>query len=178
MTTQEMVDMCVRFIMENHQLLTTEHTEMLDKLWHYNYDTAYVPALPLSPRAEALEALEVSDVSAVEGLTDIFPQTNLTPSPAPPAIKTVRPPYKHATWPSPIPRLIVNDLGMTTNRRCTHMEALTMLTNSLGLNSIDEFLALSRTDIAKRLYPSGPQNYYPHSYKWRGMRKFLYDGRF
>ena len=163
--------------MENHQLLTTEHTEMLDKLWHYNYDTTYVPALPLSPRAkpeapEALEALEPLEVS------DIFPNNDLTPSPAPPAIKTVRPPYNHATWSSPIPRLIVNDLGMTTNKRCTQMEALTLLTNSLGLNSIDEFLALSRTDVAKKLYPSGPQNYYPHSYKWRGVRKFLYDGRF
>ena len=37
MSNAEMLDMCVRFIMENHELVTDEHLEMLDKLWNYKY---------------------------------------------------------------------------------------------------------------------------------------------
>jgi len=39
MSNLEMLDMCVRFLIENHALVTDEHLEMLDSLWHYKYET-------------------------------------------------------------------------------------------------------------------------------------------
>lgn len=39
MSNAEMLDMCVRFLIENHALVTDEHLEMLDSLWHYKYET-------------------------------------------------------------------------------------------------------------------------------------------
>ena len=39
MSNVEMLDVCVRFLIENHALVTDEHLEMLDRLWHYKYET-------------------------------------------------------------------------------------------------------------------------------------------
>ena len=52
MSNAEMLDTCVRFILENHHLVTDEHIEMLDKLWHYKYETATTAEMTRQQAAE------------------------------------------------------------------------------------------------------------------------------
>jgi hypothetical protein len=55
MSNSEMADMCVKFLLENHQLITDEQLEMLDCLWNYKYEAAAAAAeqpLPPSPPPE------------------------------------------------------------------------------------------------------------------------------
>jgi hypothetical protein len=61
MSNAEMLDMCVRFIMENHELVTDEHLEMLDKLWNYKYGLAAAAAA-----AEAAAEAAVARQQATE----------------------------------------------------------------------------------------------------------------
>jgi hypothetical protein len=57
-----MIDMCVKFLLENHRLISDEQLEMLDILWNYKYETAAVAAaaaeqpLPPSPPPEPEDA--------------------------------------------------------------------------------------------------------------------------
>jgi hypothetical protein len=57
MSNAEMLEMCVQFILENHQLITDEQLEMLDRLWNLKYEAAAAVApveqpLPPSPPPE------------------------------------------------------------------------------------------------------------------------------
>jgi len=62
------------------------------------------------------------------------------------------PPYNAAYWPSPVARLIAYELGLTTNKRCKHVDALQLLANRFSL-SVDELLMTSRTNILVKFYP-------------------------
>ena len=52
MSNTEMVDMCVKFLLENHRLITDMQLDMLDKLWHYKYEAAAVAAVAAAAAAE------------------------------------------------------------------------------------------------------------------------------
>jgi hypothetical protein len=59
MSNAQMLEMCVQFIVENHQLMTDEQFEMLDRLWNLKYEAAAAAAaaaveqpLPPSPPPE------------------------------------------------------------------------------------------------------------------------------
>ena len=79
------------------------------------------------------------------------------------------PEYNHHTWPSPIPRLLVIYLNMTTNKRIKHIDALKLLANRLGC-SVEEFRTKSRQEVSKHLF--GAQ-YDPNDHYHRGVRYIL-----
>jgi hypothetical protein len=80
MSNAEMLDTCIRFIMENHNLVTDEHLEMLEKLWNYKYGLAAAAAA-----AEAAADAAVARQQATE--------KPLPPSPPPePECQNCRPP--------------------------------------------------------------------------------------
>ena len=56
------------------------------------------------------------------------------------------------TWPSPLPRLVVLELGLSTNKRIKHVEAISMLAKKLRCSFLD-FLGMERREVAKKLFP-------------------------
>jgi hypothetical protein len=72
----------VQFIIENHNFLTDEHMEMLDKLWHLKYS-----------QSEEHDCHICSESPA---------EAQAQPQP-----KKPRPAYNHSQWPSPIPKVFV-----------------------------------------------------------------------
>jgi hypothetical protein len=79
--------------------------------------------------------------------------------------------YTNGSWPSPLPRLMVLELGLTTNKRIKHIQALRLLANRLGC-SIFELLHKEREEVARILFPL--QHYRTHDYRGYGVRKILY----
>ena len=71
----------VQFIIENHNLLTDEHMEMLDKLWHLKYEA-------LSQEHDCHICSESQAQLQAE-------------------VKKPRPAYNHPRWPSPVPKVFV-----------------------------------------------------------------------
>jgi len=72
--------------------------------------------------------------------------------------------YNHRTWPSPIPRLLVIHLNLTTNKRIKHADALALLASCYNC-SVEEFLTKSREEVAKQLIGG--------NYMHCGIRKVL-----
>ena len=68
------------------------------------------------------------------------------------------------TWPSPLPRLVVLELGLSTNKRIKHVEAISLLAKKLRCSFLD-FLEMERKEVAKKLYPV---------YRNTGICKILY----
>jgi hypothetical protein len=102
----------VQFIIENHHLLTDEHMEMLDKLWHLKYQTqseehdCYICSDIPTDIEPVLEAqLQVPEVPQNQ-LVQVQAQLQAQPQ-AQPQEKKPRPAYNHPRWPSPIPKLFV-----------------------------------------------------------------------
>lgn len=84
----------------------------------------------------------------------------------------VRSLYTDCTWPSPLPRLMVLELGLTTNKRIKHIQALHKLAQRMGC-TIMEFTYKDREEVAKALFPVSPY-YWSRDYRARGVRKILY----
>ena len=80
-----------------------------------------------------------------------------------------RPCYNHFRWPSPLPRLVALEAGLTTNKRCKHTDAIALLARRLHCTP-EAFYEMSRGEVSERLF--GKPNYYaPASYM--GVRKLL-----
>ena len=78
--------------------------------------------------------------------------------------------YTGGNWPSPLPRLMVLELGMTTNKRIPHIQAIHMLAKSTGL-TFYEFLSKGRREVGETLFPLF---YWSYGYKTYGVRRLLY----
>ena len=82
----------------------------------------------------------------------------------------VRDLYTHGTWPSPLPRLIALKLGLTTDKRIKHVEAICLVARSMGC-TFSEFMSKSRREVGEILFPV---YYWSHDYRAFGLRKILY----
>jgi hypothetical protein len=60
--------------------------------------------------------------------------------------------YTNWAWPSPLPRLMVLELGMTTNKRIKHVQAIRLLAQRLGCSFLD-FVSKEREEVAAILFP-------------------------
>jgi hypothetical protein len=80
--------------------------------------------------------------------------------------------YTNWAWPSPLPRLMVLELGMTTNKRIKHVQAIRLLAQRLGCSFLD-FISKEREEVAAILFPRSPYDW-SQDYKLRGVRKLLY----
>jgi len=86
------INSSVQFIIENHHLLTDEHMEMLDKLWHLKYSLTQENDAQVGTQPEA------------EPQAQAEPQPQAEPQAV---VKKPRPDYNHPRWPSPIPKVFV-----------------------------------------------------------------------
>jgi len=80
--------------------------------------------------------------------------------------------YTCFDWPSPLPRLMALELGLSTNKRLKHIQAIHLLSRRLGC-TIFEFLTKEREEVAAILFPRSPYDW-SQDYKLRGVRKLLY----
>lgn len=111
---------------------------------------AILPESPETPRTQA----------APEALCAILPESPETPrTQAAPEVKPERPPYNNYHWPSPLARMIAKELGIA-GKRCTHAQALSLLTTHWRLPDTATLLATSRQDIAEKYYPRDPYKPY------------------
>lgn len=79
-----------------------------------------------------------------------------------------RPSYNHYRWPSPLPRLVALEAGLTTNKRCKHTDAIALLARRLHCTP-EAFCEMSRGEVNERLF--GKPSYSP---AWlTGVRKLL-----
>jgi hypothetical protein len=78
-----------------------------------------------------------------------------------------RPWYNHMRWPSPLPKLVALEAGLTTNKRCKHVDAVALIAKRLHCTP-EAFFEMSRGEVSERLF--GKQ------YPWQsltGVRKLL-----
>ena len=79
-----------------------------------------------------------------------------------------RPAYNHFRWPSPLPRLVALEAGLTTNKRCKHTDAIALLARRMHCTP-EAFCEMSRGEVSERLF--GKPNWSP---AWStGVRKLL-----
>ena len=64
---------------------------------------------------------------------------------------TRRPCYNNFTWPSPLPRLVALEAGLTTNKRCKHDDAIALIAKRMKC-SPDDFYEMSRKEVLTRLF--------------------------
>jgi hypothetical protein len=62
-----------------------------------------------------------------------------------------RPCYNNLTWPSPLPRLVALEAGLTTNKRCKHNDAIALIAKRMKC-SPDDFYEMSRKEVLARLF--------------------------
>ena len=72
-------------------------------------------------------------------------------SPLPVEEPSRRPCYNNFTWPSPLPRLVALEAGLTTNKRCKHDDAIALIAKRLKC-SPDDFYEMSRGEVLTRLF--------------------------
>jgi hypothetical protein len=84
----------VQFIIENHNFLTDEHMEMLDKLWHLKYSQSEDHDCEICSEVQAQPQAEVQ----AQAQAQLQPELEQ---------KKPRPAYNHSQWPSPIPKVFV-----------------------------------------------------------------------
>lgn len=80
-----------------------------------------------------------------------------------------RPAYNHFRWPSPLPRLVALEAGLTTNKRCKHTDAIALLAARLHCTP-DAFCEMSRGEVSERLF--GKPTYWCPAWS-TGVRKLL-----
>jgi len=78
-----------------------------------------------------------------------------------------RPCYNHYRWPSPLPRLVALEAGLTTNKRCKYTDAIGLLARRLNCTP-EDFFEMSRSEVSERLF--GKPHYWQRS---TGVRKLL-----
>jgi hypothetical protein len=64
---------------------------------------------------------------------------------------SARPCYNNLTWPSPLPRLVALEAGLTTNKRCKHDDAIALIAKRMKC-SPDDFYEMSRGEVLTRLF--------------------------
>jgi hypothetical protein len=79
-----------------------------------------------------------------------------------------RPAYNHFRWPSPLPRLVALEAGLTTNKRCKHTDAIALIAKRLKCTP-EAFCEMSRGEVSERLF--GKPNWSPAWFT--GVRKLL-----
>jgi hypothetical protein len=70
---------------------------------------------------------------------------------SPPPVDERRPCYNDPVWPSPLPRLVALEAGLTTNKRCKHDDAIALIAKRLKC-SPDNFYEMSRGEVLTRLF--------------------------
>jgi len=85
----------------------------------------------------------------------------------------VRDLYTHETWPSPLPRLMALELGLTTDKRIKHVKAIRLLAHHLGYTPFD-FISKERREMAESLFPVSQNYYWGSRDKMYGVRRILY----
>ncbi len=131
---------------------------------------AQAPVIDHEPTDEELRAaarLKVSDDCDLvyqASLGEIVPSKRVS--------RFARHLYTCADWPSPLPRLMALELGLTTNKRLKHIQAIHLLSRRLGCTMF-EFLTKEREEVAAILFPRSPYDW-SQDYKLRGVRKLLY----
>jgi hypothetical protein len=131
---------------------------------------ALVPVIVHEPTDEELRAaarLTVSDDCDLvyrASLGEIVPSKKVS--------RFARHLYTCEDWPSPLPRLMALELGLSTNKRLKHIQAIHLLSRRLGC-TIFEFLTKEREEVAAILFPRSPY-YGAYGYKTYGVRKLLY----
>jgi hypothetical protein len=122
-------------------------------------DSRDIP-LPASPESVETPRIQPSPAIAPEALCAILPESPETPrTQDAPEVKPERPPYNNYHWPSPLARMIAKELGIA-GKRCTHAQALSLLTTHWRLPDTATLLATSRQDIAEKYYPRDPYKPY------------------
>lgn len=64
---------------------------------------------------------------------------------------SARPCYNNLTWPSPLPRLVALEAGLTTNKRCKHNDAIALIAKRMKC-SPEDFYEMSRNEVRERLF--------------------------
>ena len=80
-----------------------------------------------------------------------------------------RPAYNHFRWPSPLPRLVALEAGLTTNKRCKHTDAIALIAKRLKCTP-EAFCEMSRGEVSERLFGKPP--YWCPAWSM-GVRKLL-----
>jgi hypothetical protein len=70
---------------------------------------------------------------------------------SPPPVDERRACYNDPVWPSPLPRLVALEAGLTTNKRCKHDDAIALIAKRLKC-SPDNFYEMSRGEVLTRLF--------------------------
>jgi hypothetical protein len=70
---------------------------------------------------------------------------------SPPPVDERRACYNDPVWPSPLPRLVALEAGLTTNKRCKHDDAIALIAKRLKC-SPDDFYEMSRGEVLTRLF--------------------------
>jgi hypothetical protein len=77
------------------------------------------------------------------------------PLPASPCAKEpeceFRPSYNDFTWPSPLPKLVALEAGLTTNKRCKHVDAIALIAKRLKCTP-QQFCEMTRAEVKERLF--------------------------
>jgi hypothetical protein len=128
---------------------------------------ASVPEAPPSIKAERAAAVTLQSTETVQGIVDaeLYRQRMAAQPPSTewdgqisdlnhlcrPCHEERRPCYNDLTWPSPLPRLVALEAGLTTNKRCKHDDAIALIAKRLKC-SPDYFYEMSRKEVLERLF--------------------------
>ena len=88
--------------------------------------------------------------AAVSG-AQISDLNNLLCRPCHETAPSARPCYNNLTWPSPLPRLVALEAGLTTNKRCKHEDAIALIAKRMKC-SPEDFYEMSRSEVRERLF--------------------------
>ncbi len=94
----------------------------------------------------------------------------LTGATTPKVARFVKNLYNNWTWPSPLPRLMALELGLTTDKRIKHVKAISLLARRLRCTPF-EFISKERREVADILFPVSQNYYWGRRY---GVRRILY----
>ena len=127
------------------------------------YQAAPLPPSPLGAPPPAPPLPGPFDLSEPVGqlqAMDSIPSTEWdgqihAPLPASPSVAEpewiARPWYTHQTWPSPLPKLVALEAGLTTNKRCKHVDAIALIAKRLKCTP-EQFYEMSRAEVKERLF--------------------------
>ena len=112
-----------------------------------------VPPSIKAERAAAVAAhcTEAAQPPSTEWDGQISDLNNLLCRPCHETAPSARPCYNNLTWPSPLPRLVALEAGLTTNKRCKHEDAIALIAKRMKC-SPEDFYEMSRSEVRERLF--------------------------